>query len=148
MRPNAGRRPGTISGGRKGLYYLGTGLMVLGFISFASTFVTFALNFGDFSNFDAHAKSDMLRAFGGMFLIVVGGIVRGAGARGLAGSGVILDPEQAREDLEPYTRMAGGMVKDALEEDHLGEPFAPVVDPEELHPLRKGRRIVWPHHGL
>ena len=29
---------------------------------------------------------------------------------------MILDPEQAREDLEPYSRMAGGMVRDVFEE--------------------------------
>lgn len=32
-----------------------------------------------------------------------------------AGSGVILDPEKAKEELEPFSRMAGGMVKDALD---------------------------------
>jgi hypothetical protein len=37
-------------------------------------------------------------------------------ARGLAGSGVVLDPEQARKDLEPWSRMSGGMVQDALSE--------------------------------
>ncbi|MEM6692170.1 MAG: zinc ribbon domain-containing protein, partial [Planctomycetota bacterium] len=50
---------------------------------------------------------------------------RTVGARGLAGSGVLLDPEQAREDLEPYSRMAGGMVKDAMTEadiDLSGKP--------------------------
>ena len=57
----------------------------------------------------------MFRAFGGMFLLVVGGMIRGAGARGLAGSGILLEPEQAREELEPYSRMAGGMLKDTLD---------------------------------
>ena len=60
-----------------------------------------------------------------MALLIVGGIVRGIGARGLAGSGVILDPEKAREELEPYSRMAGGMAKDLLEEANInigGEP--------------------------
>ena len=112
-----------ISEERKTAYYVGIGLMALGGLLFASTFVTAALNFGNFSNFDANAKSGMLRAFGGMALIVVGAIIRGIGARGLAGSGAVLDPEKAREDLEPYSRMAGGMVKDALEEAdvHLGQ---------------------------
>jgi hypothetical protein len=105
-----------ISEGRKAAYYLGMGLMILGGVLFASTFVTFAINFGDFSNFESNAKSGMFRAFGGMALLVVGGIIRGIGARGVAGSGVILDPEQARSELEPYSRMAGGMVKDALDE--------------------------------
>ena len=104
-----------ISPERKGLFYVGTVLMVIGVLSFLSTFVTFAMHFGDFSNFEGHAKSDMFRAFGGMALIVIGAALRGVGARGLAGSGVVLDPERAREDLKPYSRMAGGMVKDALE---------------------------------
>jgi hypothetical protein len=34
----------------------------------------------------------------------------------MAGSGVVLDPEQAREDLEPYSRMVGGLAWDVLEE--------------------------------
>ncbi len=105
-----------ISEERKTAYYLGTGLMALGFILFASTFVTFATRFGDFSDFESNAKSEMFRAFGGMALLVVGGIIRGIGARGLAGSGVVLDPERARRELEPYSRMAGGMVRDALDE--------------------------------
>ena len=83
---------------------------------FLSTFVTFAMNFGDFSNFEANAKSDMFRAIGGMVLLGMGAFIRGIGARGLAGSGVVLDPEKARDELEPYSRMAGGMVKDALDE--------------------------------
>jgi hypothetical protein len=105
-----------ISEERKTAYYFGMGLMILGGILFASTFVTFAMNFGDFSNFESDAKSGMFRAFGGMALLVVGGIIRGIGARGLAGSGIVLNPGQAREELEPYSRMAGGMVKDALDE--------------------------------
>ena len=53
----------------------------------------------------------MFRAIAGMGLLIVGGIVRGIGARGLAGSGVVLDPDKAHEELEPYSRMAGGMVR-------------------------------------
>lgn len=105
-----------ISGVRKTVYCLGMGLMILGGVLFASTFVSFAMHIGDFSNFDARARSLFLRAFGGMGLVFVGGILRGIGGRGLAGSGVVLDPARARDDLEPYSRMAGSMVKDALEE--------------------------------
>ncbi len=87
------------------------------------------MNFGDFSNFESVAKSMMVRAFGGMGLIIVGGIFLGIGSRGLAGSGVLLDTEQAREDLEPYSRMAGGMVKDVLDEAgvELGGPREKIV---------------------
>jgi hypothetical protein len=108
-----------ISEGRKTAFYLGTGISLLGLLLFLSTFVTFILNFGDFSNFHSDAKSSAARAFGGMVLLMAGGAIRGMGARGLAGSGVVLDPARAREDLEPYSRMAGGMVKDALDEADL-----------------------------
>lgn len=108
-----------ISEERRTAYYAGMALMIAGGLLFASTFVSFALHFGDFDDFHATAKSMALRAFGGMALLIVGGLVRNVAARGLAGSGVILDPEQAREDLEPFTRMAGGMVKDALDEAEI-----------------------------
>ena len=65
-----------ISEGRKTAYYVGTGLMIVGGLLFASTFVTFAMHFGDFTNFESEAKSNMFRAFGGMALLVVGGIMR------------------------------------------------------------------------
>ena len=51
-----------------------------------------------------------------MVLMMVGHLVARVGARGVAGSGLILDPAQARKDLAPYSKMAGGMAKDALEE--------------------------------
>ncbi len=118
-----------ISPERKTAYYIGMGLMILGGILFLSTFVTFALHFGDFTNFNANARSDSLRAFGGIILLIVGGIVSRVGAMGLSGSGVILNPQQARQELEPYTRMAGGMVKDALDEAdiHLGQSAPTVI---------------------
>jgi len=105
-----------ISGGRKVAYYTGMLIMLTGAISFGSTFVSAIGHFGDFNNFESRSKSMAARAFGGMALIVIGGIVAGVGARGAAGSGLVLDPEKAREDPEPFTRMAGGMVKDALDE--------------------------------
>ncbi len=108
-----------ISEERRTVYYLGVALMVVGGLLFASVFVTFAVHFGDFSNFESRAKSEMWRALLGMGLMIVGGIVRRIGARGLAGYGVVLDPEKAREELEPYSRMTGGMVKDALEEAQI-----------------------------
>ena len=101
---------------RKTLYYIGMGVSILGLWMFLSTFVTFLMHFGDFSNFHARVRSDGFRAFGGIILLIVGGIITNIAARGLAGSGVLLDPEKARTDVEPWTRMAGGMVSDALDE--------------------------------
>ena len=108
-----------VSEGRRTAYYVGMVLMIIGGLLFASVFVTFAMHFGDFTDFEPTAKLGMLQAIGGVVLLIVGGIIRGIGARGLAGSGVVLDPQRAREDLEPYSRMAGGMVKDALEEAEI-----------------------------
>jgi hypothetical protein len=112
-----------ISGGRKTAYYVGMIIIVIGFLTFGSVFVSGTQHFGDFSNFNARTKSMETRAIAGMCLIVVGGIVMGVGARGAAGSGLVLDPKKAREDLEPYARMGGGMLKDALDEAdiHLGK---------------------------
>ncbi|MBX3462961.1 MAG: zinc ribbon domain-containing protein [Planctomycetes bacterium] len=105
-----------ISEGRKFAYYAGMALIVVGFLLFVSVFVTGAMQFGDFTDFHGRAQSSMFRALGGMALMVGGSVLRTVGARGIAGSGVVLDPKRARRDLEPWSRMGGGMVKDALEE--------------------------------
>jgi len=109
-----------VSEERKAAYYLGSVLIGVGLLLFLSVFVTAAMNFGDFDDFETRSSNEMFRAIAGMALIFVGKIVRGIGARGLAGSGVVLDPERARRELEPYSRMAGGMVKDALQEAQVG----------------------------
>jgi len=111
----------TVSQERQVLYYVGMGLTVLGFLLFFSVFVTGALHFGNFEHFESRASSSMIRALSGMGLIVIGQILRGVGAKGLAGSGVILNPQQAREDLEPYSRMGGGMIRDSIEETGIKE---------------------------
>lgn len=105
-----------ISQGRKTAYYVGAAVTIAGGLLVASAIVTFISHFGDFSDIESTMKSAMLRAFGGMGLLFAGGVIRGVGARGLAGSGVVLDPEKARQELEPFSRMAGGMAKDALDE--------------------------------
>ncbi|MDK0772413.1 hypothetical protein P5E78_14095, partial [Clostridium perfringens] len=57
---------------RKALYYVGMGLMVLGFLLFLSTFLTAASGFGDFANIGARTTSMMSRAVIGIILIMVG----------------------------------------------------------------------------
>jgi len=103
-----------ISPGRKALYYLGLGLMALGFLLFLIGFVSLASAFGDLSGMGFGTPRGILLPFVGVVLVIVGGVLRGVGARGLAGSGVLLDPRKAREDLNPYTHAAGGMVQDAV----------------------------------
>jgi len=91
-----------ISEGRKMSHYIGTALMVVGGVSFLSIFLTAALQFGGFSHFHENAKSRVLRVLLGMVLLMIGGLVRSLAATGLAGSGVTLEREKARED-PPYS---------------------------------------------
>jgi len=105
-----------VSPDRKASYYVGSAVAVIGILLFASTFVTFFANFGNFDNFNDRVKSEGIRAFSGMALIVVGQVLRRLGSLGLAGSGVVLDPERARREVEPWSRMAGRIVGDALSE--------------------------------
>jgi hypothetical protein len=101
---------------RKAIFYVGRAVSVLGILSFLSTFLSFAAHFGDFTNFEQRASSMMLRAVIGMVMMIAGGLLSGVGKAGLAGSGIILDTEQARRDVEPWSRMAGGVLKDAMDE--------------------------------
>jgi hypothetical protein len=79
----------------------------------------------------------------GMALMAIGQMVRTAGAQGLAGSGVILDPEQARKDLEPWNRMKGGMVQDAASEVEVVNKFADHLDHEaEEEPAPEMKEVV------
>lgn len=78
---------------RQTLYYVGMGLTLLGVISFFSVFITGAMNFGNFQNFDGQVRSAALRGIGGMILIIVGNVLMSIAAKGLAGSGIVLDPE-------------------------------------------------------
>lgn len=106
---------------RKTAYYVGNALAVVGLLVFGSIFVSAALNFGNFQAMESLGRSAMLRAVIGMGLLVVGMVVRAIGSHGLAGSGVVIDPEAARRDIEPWSRMAGGVVRDALDESGLME---------------------------
>ena len=127
-----------ISPERKALYYWGNGLAIAGILLFLSVFVTAALNIGhvnSHSDFQVQVRSSMLRAVCGFIMIIVGAVISNIGAKGAAGSGVLLDPERARKDVEPWSRMAGGVAQDSLDEievvkkigDHLESTSAEVV---------------------
>ncbi len=106
----------TISAKRKTLYYLGMGMTGVGLLLFLSTFIQF-MRPQDL--FGAGPGSMMTRPFIGILMIAGGQFLRHLGARGSAGSGLVLDPEKARDDLAPWSKMAGGMVNDALDETEL-----------------------------
>lgn len=100
---------------RKGLYYAGLALMVIGLVAFLSVFVNGFISFSrPFGAFD-EGLGFMVWGMVGFILMLIGSVMRGIGARGLAGSGLVLDPQQAREDLHPYTDALGGMARDAVE---------------------------------
>jgi hypothetical protein len=126
-----------ISKERQQMYYIGNGISIFGLLLFLSTFfmstkpanVTFPansalLNFEETSKqmnrMHSEASSQMnaimARSIIGILFMLGGQVVARAGKRGLAGSGIILDPVQARKDVEPWSRMAGGVVNDVIEE--------------------------------
>jgi len=133
-----------ISPGRKTAYYFGMGLTGLGLILFFSTFVSQCSHFGDFSDFHGRAKSSMGMALTGIVLIAVGQFLRVFGHSGAAGSGLKLDPEEARKDLEPWSRMRGGMLKDTLDEAGIdlsrSSPGAELPFDEQLRRLEALKR--------
>lgn len=105
-----------VSPERRGVYYLGMVLSGIGALLFLSTFLSAALHFGDFTNFHERGRSMAVRTVVGMGMMIVGGGLMAVGRAGLAGSGVMLDPERARRDVEPWSRATGGMIGDALDE--------------------------------
>ncbi|MDF2589117.1 MAG: hypothetical protein K0S41_2958, partial [Anaerocolumna sp.] len=50
----------------------------------------------------------------GMILMIAGTFVSNIGAKGAAGSGLLLDPDQAREDLKPFNEAKGNMINDVI----------------------------------
>lgn len=129
-----------ISPGRQLLYYFGMGLTAIGLLMFLSVFVS-AFSDGPFSSgspsgfirtspggdilsetpigtepvsFEQRSSGMAKRAFGGFALMFIGGILTTLGRAGLRGSGVILDPHGARDDLKPWSQAAGGMLDDTL----------------------------------
>jgi len=115
-----------VSLGRKLAFYGGYLCMAAGFLLFLSAFWPF---FGGPASFRPSALGLLaLRAAGGLVLMLLGRLLRRIGILGLAGSVVILDPPKAREDLEPWSRAAGGLLGAAISElsalKRPGEPTA------------------------
>ena len=115
--------PPQISEERKNWYKIGLVMQITGVCLFTLPFIAILfviMSAGLNGGFEPEGIVCVPIAFGGAFigvaLIAGGGVVRGVAARGKAGSGLTRDPEQARKDLEPWSRMGGGVVKDALDE--------------------------------
>lgn len=101
-----------ISKERKMAFYIGTGMMVIGFILFISVFFSFIFIMNN--PFGMGPGSFMARPIIGMILMISGSVVRTIGARGAAGSGLVLDPEKAREDLKPFSEATGSIINDVV----------------------------------
>ncbi len=106
-----------ISDKRKTAFYLGTVISGIGLLLFASSFLIVAVAI--LSQNPKIGAGMVITGPLGFFGIVVGQFIRRIGSQGLAGSGILLDPVQAREDIEPWSRMSGGVIKDTLDEAGL-----------------------------
>ena len=135
----------SISSERKAMYYGGMALIATGLLVFVSGFFAGpsvhrpdAPKPGDpdfwersqkqHDEFGQGMNAVMIRSLCGMGLMIVGGILMHIGARGTAGSGLVLNPRKAREDLEPWARMGGGMVQDALSEVEVARKLEEKLD--------------------
>ena len=104
---------------RKVVYIIGNVFLVVGVILFLSSFFT---SFGFFpSRFEFINKLGFLGSFMffpvfGFILIFVGSLLKALGRGGLAGAGIILDPERERRDAEPFSRSKGGKFADSYDE--------------------------------
>lgn len=109
-----------ISPERQTAYYAGMALTGLGFLLIIIGFITFASggirSVNSFGGGESTVFTGFFTFFAGMVCCGVGQFIQRTAARGLAGSGILLDPQQARQDVEPWSRMTGGIVKDAIDE--------------------------------
>jgi len=60
-----------------------------------------------------------------MGVMFLGAVLRAIGVGGVTGSGIVLDPELQRQELKPWSKMAGGMMQDALSEVDLSKSIPP-----------------------
>jgi hypothetical protein len=100
-----------------GLVLQGVGIVggIVCFLGFAVGGMTATASFGR----EGHPIAWWIGFFACGVLMAVGRGIRHVAARGVAGSGLVLDPERTRNDLEPWARVGGGLVKDALDEAGL-----------------------------
>lgn len=65
----------------KAVKFVGIGISVIGFLMFFSVFISGAMNFGNFDDFEARTRNMSLRAVFGMFLMIGGGALSGIAAK-------------------------------------------------------------------
>lgn len=89
---------------------------IVGGCMFATFFVAVAMGVSGSREIAGAIPTVIGVTLAGFALLIFGGFLRRVGRSGLAGSGVTLDPEQARRDVEPWARAAGGVLSDTLDE--------------------------------
>lgn len=130
-----------ISPQRKQIYNLGLVLIIVGFLFFFSFFIFIALGMADIA-ISFPPVGVFLAPMIGMFMMVAGKALRTLGARGAAGSGLILDPREAGEDLKPWSRMGGSLIKEAFDAASISPlqntpPESPLPFDEQLRRLHR-----------
>ena len=119
-----------ISKARKTQYMIGNILQGIGLIMFFGFMIYSVINFTSSMNSfipkEPNTSLFILPVIG-IVLVIVGAYIKTVASRGTAGSGLILDPEKAREDLKPHTKAMGGMINDALEEVDIPKKSAQEV---------------------
>ncbi len=147
--------PNKISEGRQAAYILGNALTVIGVVFVICFFISAFMSTRNpeplaFPSLSSHPEFDHLSSgnrpafppvvgpsrsgpsFGfilaGVLCLIAGGVIRNTAAKGIAGSGIILDPEQAREDLKPWNSAQGGMVDDALQQIPVVQKLEDALD--------------------
>lgn len=132
MEQGTRRKNRIVSAERQGAFNVGTVLTGVGFVTILVCFIGFVTAGHDsVSNFGGGANpvAWWIGIFIGMVIAGIGRATRTIAARGVAGSGLVLDPERARTDLEPWARMGGGMLRDAIDESGL--PIGQSAPPAE-----------------
>lgn len=117
---------------RKITYYIGIGMIILGFLLFISVFFA-GFNF---LNNPAGLMHSFKNAPIGMVLFIVGAILMNVGAKGAAGSGLLLDPDKAREDLKPFNEAKGEMINDVISNIDIVEQMTKSHEQKETIKIR------------
>ncbi len=120
---------------RKAAYYVGMVMMIIGFLLFISVFFSFAMMFSG-HGFRGPSIVSFANPIWGMLLMIFGAIIMNIGAKGAAGSGIILDPEKAREDLKPFNEAKGEMLNDVISNIDVVEKFTDNQQPKEVIKIR------------
>jgi len=121
-----------ISNNRKAAYYVGIAMIVIGIVLFLSVFVVAFGMMSDKNDFSMNRMPPFKNAVIGMILMIAGSAISNIGAKGAAGSGLILDPDQAREDLKPFNEAKGKMINDLIGNIDLVDKFVETKEEKEI----------------